>query len=115
MSDYEFDHVGITTTEPQPQEDWVEASKIWVTNPRNHPEHVEFLRYRDDSTVPDAVRHNPHVAYRVKDLTPHLAGEGVEVLIAPFVVGDFLEVAFVRKHGAIFEYMRYLKDGWFGN
>ena len=39
----------------QPQEDWVEASKIWVTNPRNHPEHIEFLRYRDDSTVPDAV------------------------------------------------------------
>ena len=51
MSDFEFDHVGITTTDVQPQEDWVEASKIWVTNPRNHPEHIEFLRYREDSTV----------------------------------------------------------------
>ena len=71
-SDFVFDHVGITTTEPQPQEDWVEISKIWVTNPRNHPEHIEFLRYREDSTVPDAVRDNPHVAYRVKDLKPHL-------------------------------------------
>jgi hypothetical protein len=92
MSDYEFDHVGITTTVQQPQEDWVEASKIWVTNPRDHPEHIEFLRYREDSPVPDAVRYNP-----------------------PFVVGDFLEVVFVRKHGMVFEYMRYLKDGWFGN
>ena len=113
--EYVFDHVGITTTEPQPQEDWVEASKIWVTNPRNHPEHIEFLRYREDSTVPAAVRDNPHVAYRVKDIAPHLAVEGVEVLIPPFIVGDFLEVAFVRKHGMVFEYMRYLKEGWFEN
>ena len=113
MDEYVFDHVGITTTEPQPQEDWVEASKIWVTNPRHHPEHVEFLRYREDSTVPAAVRDNLHVAYRVAELAPHLVG--VEVLIPPFIVGDFLEVVFVRKHDMIFEYMRRLKDGWFEN
>ena len=65
MLEYVFDHVGITTTEPQPQEDWVEACRIWVTNPRNHPEHIEFLRYREDSTVPAAVRDNPHVALHV--------------------------------------------------
>ncbi len=116
MADDEFifDHVGITTSEEQPGEDWVEASKIWVTNPRNHPEHIEFLRYREDSTVPDAVRYNPHVAYRVTDIQKHIAADGVEVLIPPFTVGDFVEVVFVRKHGVIFEYMRYLKDGWFG-
>ena len=55
----------------------------------------------------------PHVAYRVEDLKPHIEAEGVEVLIPPFTVGDFLEVVFVRKHGMVFEYMRYLKDGWF--
>jgi hypothetical protein len=59
-----------------------------------------------------AVRDNPHVAYRVKELAPY--HEGDEILIPPFVVGDFLEVVFVRKHGMVFEYMRYLKDGWFG-
>lgn len=115
MSDFVFDHVGITTAEPQPDEDWVEASKIWVTNPHAHPEHIEFLRYREDSTVPAAVRDNPHIAFRVHDLKPHLEAEGVELLIAPFVVGDFLEVAFVRKHGVIFEYMRYFKEGWFAS
>ena len=112
MQEYVFDHVGITTTEPQPEEDWIEASKLWVTNPRKHPEHIEFLRYREDSAVPPSVRDNPHVAYRVKELAPHL--QGVEILIPPFVVGDFVEVVFVRKHGMVFEYMRYLKDGWFG-
>ena len=111
MLEYVFHHVGITTTEPQPDENWVEASKIWVTNPNNHPEHIEFLRYREDSTVPAAVRDNPHIAFRVAELAPCL--EGVEILIEPFIVGDFLEVVFVRKHGMVFEYMRHLKEGWF--
>lgn len=109
-----FDHVGITTTDRQPQEDWVEQSKIWVTNPRNHPEHIEFLRYRDDSTVPATVRDNPHIAYRVDAIEPLLASVD-EILIPPFIVGDFLEVVFVLKHGTVFEYMRYLKEGWFDN
>jgi hypothetical protein len=113
--EYEFDHVGITTTIEQSDEDWIESSKVWVTNPRNHPEHIEFLRYRADTQVPEAIRNNPHVAYRVKDLRPQIEAEGVEVIIPTFVVADFVEVVFVRKHGMIFEYMRYLKDGWFGH
>lgn len=111
---FEFDHVGLTTTDKQPQEDWVEQSRVWVTNPRHHPEHIEFLRYEPDSTVPEFVKRNPHVAFRVEALEPHLKAPGVEIIIPPFVVGDFLEVVFVKKYGALFEYMHYLKDGWFG-
>lgn len=107
-----FDHVGITTIVPQPDENWVEQSRVWVTNPHEHPEHIEFLRYEPDTTVPLAVRENPHIAFRVDALAPYIQGQ--EVLIPPFVVGDFLEVVFVRKHNTIFEYMHYLKDGWFG-
>ena len=77
---FEFDHVGITTTTKQPQEDWVEQSRLWVTNPRNHPEHIEFLRYEPDSPTPDFVKNNPHVAYRIDDMEKRLA-EADEVLI----------------------------------
>lgn len=108
-----FDHVGITTTVPQLDENWVEQSRVWVTNPRNHPEHIEFLRYAEGTTVPDIVRNNPHIAFRVAALAPHI--EGQEILIPPFIVGDFLEVVFIRKHNTVFEYMHYLKEGWFGN
>jgi hypothetical protein len=110
---FAFDHVGITTTVPQPDENWVEQSRVWVTNPRNHPEHIEFLRYEPDTTVPRVVRDNPHIAFRVEALELHMKGQ--EILIAPFAVGDFLQVVFVRKHNTVFEYMHYLKDGWFGN
>jgi hypothetical protein len=107
-----FDHVGITTTIPQPNENWVEQSRVWVTNPRHHPEHIEFLRYAEGTTVSEELRNNPHIAYRVAAIAPLI--EGQEVLIPPFIVGDFVEVVFIRKYGVLFEYMRYLKEGWFG-
>jgi hypothetical protein len=112
---FEFDHVGITTADKQPDENWVEQSRVWVTNPRNHPEHIEFLRYEPDSTVPGIIKANPHIAFRVSSLEEHLRQPGVEIIIPPFVVGDFLEVVFVRKYNTIFEYMHYLKDSWFGD
>ena len=112
---FDFDHVGITTAFMQPNEDWVEQSRVWVTNPRNHTEHIEFLRYEPNSTVPEIIKTNPHIAFRVSKLEPHLIVSGVEVIIPPFVVGDFLEVVFVKKYNTIFEYMHYLKDGWFGD
>jgi hypothetical protein len=62
--------------------------------------------------VPEAVRANPHVAYRVEALEPLI--EGQEILIPPFVVGDFVRVVFIQKYGIVFEYMQYLSDGWFG-
>ena len=112
---FEFDHVGITTAIRQPDENWVEQSRVWVTNPRHHPEHIEFLRYEPDSSVPEIIKASPHIAFHVASLAEHIEQPGVEIIIPPFVVGDFLEVVLVRKHNTIFEYMHYLKDGWFGN
>jgi hypothetical protein len=56
---FDFDHVGLTTTEPQPDENWIEQSRCWVTNPRNHPEHIEFLRYAPGTTVRATIRMSP--------------------------------------------------------
>ncbi len=110
---FAFDHVGITTTVKQPNENWVEQSRVWVTNPRSHPENIEFLRYETDSAVPETIKKNPHIAFRVDALEPHLASPDVEIIIPRFVVGDFVEVVFVRKYDTIFEYMHYLKEDWF--
>ena len=41
-----FDHIGIPTQEAHPGESWVAFSQVWVTNPRAHPQRVEYLRAR---------------------------------------------------------------------
>jgi hypothetical protein len=110
-----FDHVGLITEEKKPGESWVEATRVWVTSPRAHPFHVEWLRFEPDSPVTGALRSEPHVAYRVPDV--HAAVEGHDVLAAPFDVGDgFATVAFVQIDGAVVEFMQYAnptEEGWF--
>ncbi|HET6943877.1 MAG TPA: hypothetical protein VFI01_00870 [Gaiellaceae bacterium] len=110
-----FDHVGLITEEKKPGESWVEATRVWVTSPRAHPFHVEWLRFEPDSPVTGVLRTEPHVAYRVPDV--HAAVEGHDVLAAPFDVGEgFATVAFVQIDGAVVEFMQYAnptEEGWF--
>ena len=115
-----FDHIGIPTTEPQPGESWVEFSQVWVTNPRTHPQRIEYLRARAVPEIPPGetglwkLWHWPHIAYRVEDLTAAIRGE--EIVFGPFAPGDFVEVAFIHKDGIVLEYMQYSDlDHWFGD
>jgi hypothetical protein len=115
----EFDHIGIVTTESQPGESWVPFSKVWVTNPRLHPQRIEYIRPQDPPRVAPKniglwkLWNLPHVAYRVDDLAAAIAGE--EVILGPFEPGDFATVAFVHKDGGIVEFLEYKRlDIWFG-
>jgi hypothetical protein len=110
-----FDHIGLPTVRKQEGERWVEATRVWVTNPREHPFHIEWLRFESDSSVTGLLRTDPHVAYRVDDV--HAAIKGHRVLLEPFEVGDgFATVAFVDVGGAVVEFMQYAnpeEEGWF--
>jgi hypothetical protein len=115
----EFDHIGIVTNESKPGESWVPFSEVWVTNPRLHPQRIEYIRPHNEPQVdPKDVGmwklwNLPHVAYRVDDLAAAIEGE--EVILGPFEPGDFATVAFVHKDGAVVEYLEYKSlDTWFG-
>jgi len=101
----EFDHIGIVTEKRQDNETWVEKTRVWVTDFKQHPYHVEWLRYEKDSPVKGPVRDMPHVAYRVGSLAE--ACKGLKVLLEPFDVG-FATVGFYEsKDGAVVEFMQY--------
>ncbi len=110
-----FEHIGLVTDEKKSGEDFVASTRVWVTNPKEHPFHVEWLRYEPDSPVKGPVREKAHVAYRVDDLSE--ASKGLKVLLEPFEVGGFTRVGFYQTaDGAVIELMQYLKsaDSWFG-
>lgn len=115
----EFDHIGIVTLEPREGESWVAFSEVWVTNPRLHPQRIEYIRPRalpqvDPSQVGLWKLWNlPHVAYRVDNLEAAIEGE--ELVLGPFEPADFGRVAFVHKDGVVVEYLHYTRlDTWFG-
>ena len=100
--------------DPQPGENFVPATRVWVTDPNTHPQRIEYLRYETDSYLDDAFKNTPHVAWVVDDIEPWLAGK--DIAISPFDVGEpaFVRVAFVWEEGMISEYMAF-KPGaiWF--
>lgn len=110
-----FDHIGLITDERKSGESWVEATRVWVTSPRNHPYNIEWLRFEPDTPVTGPLRTEPHVAYRVDDVDAAI--DGLEILAAPFDVGNgFLKVAFAIVGGAVVEFMQYRnpdEEGWF--
>jgi len=98
-----FDHVGIPTAERHDSEMYVAATKVWVTDPVQHPHRIEYLRFEPDSPVRGPVRDLPHIAFRVDKLEPEM--EGAEILLGPFHATDTLRAVFVLKDGAVFEFM----------
>jgi hypothetical protein len=110
----DFDHMGMKATRKKEGENWVESTRVWVTNPKEHPFNIEWLRYEPDSPTPKEVMDRPHVAYRVSSIEE--ASKGLRTLIEPFEVGGFLKVGFYEyRDETVVEFMEYLKgeDAWF--
>ena len=103
----QFEHIGIFTAEKKPNERFVAATKVWVTDIAAHPYRVEWLRFEPDSPVKGPVREQPHVAFRVDSIAQ--AARGLKVLIEPFDAG-IAKVSFYQTgDGAVVEFMEYHK------
>jgi hypothetical protein len=110
----EFDHIGIVTEDKKSDENFVEETRVWVTNPKDHPFNVEWLRFEPDTPVTGPLRRGPHVAYRVDSVDE--ASKGLKVLLEPWVVNNFVRVGFfLTDDDVVVEFMEYLHgDGeWF--
>lgn len=102
----EFDHIGLPTAVRQPSERYVARTKVWVTDPKLHPFRVEWLRYEEDSPVPDLLRSACHIAWHVDDILVESAG--LKIILPPFDSVAGHRVGFFQtEDGAIVELMEY--------
>ena len=101
----QFHHFGLPTERKQPNETYVDATKVWVTDPMAHPQKIEFLRFESDTPLSGPVRDMPHLAFRTDNLKKEI--EGCEILLGPFEAMEGLTVVFVEKDGAVFEFMEF--------
>ena len=103
-----FHHMGLPTDDPQPGEEYVAATKVWVTDPRKHPYKVEFLRFEADTPVTGPVRDLPHIAYQVDQFDAECAA--ATILLGPFNATPGLRVVFCEIDGAVVEFMEFKTD-----
>jgi hypothetical protein len=98
-----FDHIGIPAQQTRAGELYVAETKVWVTDPAKDAQRIEYLRFEPDSPVTGPVREMPHVAFQTDNLEREI--EGAEILLGPFQATPHLRVVFVKKDGAVFEFI----------
>ncbi len=101
-----FNHVGIPTTVEHADETFNSEIGLYTTDFAQSENKIEWLRFLEDSPMPEELKNTAHVAYEVDDLAA--AMEGKRVLLEPFNVGDSLKVAFVMEDEAPVELMQYI-------
>ena len=108
-----FDHVGFVTDVPQPDEIYLASERCYVTDPRDHPASIEWIRWEPDSPHRDD---RPHVTFRVPDIDAAVAGK--MVIVPPTPTGVGARWAFVEgPDGGVIELLQYDDPdatGWAG-
>ncbi|MDO5981126.1 VOC family protein [Flavivirga spongiicola] len=102
-----LDHIGIPTKVVQPEENYMEGAKLFITDYTNSANKIEWLRFESGSEFPELIQTTAHIAYQVEDLQVEM--EGKTILIEPFSPKDGLTIAFVEEEGAPIELMQFDK------
>lgn len=100
-----INHFGIPTQQQQPNENYMEGGKLYVTDFNDSPNKIEYLRFEADSPMPELLQTKPHIAYEVEDIAK--AMENAEVLLEPFEPAEGLTVGFIVEEGIPIELMQY--------
>lgn len=102
-----INHFGIPTQTPQPGETYAEGLKVWLTDFAKSPNKIEYLRFEEDSWMPEIIRKIPHIAYEVSDMEEAL--KGAKILVEPMMGGENLTIAFIEEEGIALELMYFEK------
>lgn len=98
-----FSHIGITSDQKRPGEMYVAETKVWVTDADDHPFRIEWLRYEEDSPVPEIIKEVAHVGFEVDSLEE--ASAGLKCILGPFSVGDKVVAFYELPDGGVVELM----------
>jgi hypothetical protein len=80
---------------------------MFVSGYEQNEFNIEWMRFGEDSKLPELVRKIPHIAFEVEDV--HKAIQGKEVLIEPNAPSEGVLVAFIIENGALVEFIEFKK------
>ena len=100
-----YHHIGIPTRKIQMNETYLEKYKLFCTEHTSNPYGIQWMRYEEDSPLPDIVKKIPHIAFEVENLYEALKGK--RVIIEPNSPSENVLVAFIEENGAPVEFIEY--------
>ena len=97
---YEFHHMGIPTTIPQPNERYSAKVKMFTSDNLGHFK-IQWHRFEADSPLHPLIKVVPHLAFKVSNLEEAIADE--EIILYPYEPIDGFYVAMINNHGVPIE------------
>ncbi|MBU1670687.1 MAG: hypothetical protein KKF41_16545 [Actinobacteria bacterium] len=99
-----YHHIGIPTGEVREDEGYLEGSGVHFSGYDRSAYGVEWLRFDEDSPLPEVVKTVPHVAFQVDDVRE--AVQGKKVIVEPNSPTEGILVAFIEENGAPIEFIQ---------
>ena len=96
-----FNHVGIILKEKMDGMIYVEPLKVHITDCSQSPNKIEFLYFEPDSSLPELVTSQGHIAYEVPNMEEAI--KDAKVLFGPFDMGNMI-LSFVEEEGIAIEF-----------
>lgn len=106
---YKYHHLGIPTKEIKEGETYLPEFKMYVSGYDTSPYKIEWMRFEEESPLPQLVKTIPHIAFEVADLIGTIKGK--EILVQPNSPSGGITVAFIIDNGAPVEFLQIDKQG----
>lgn len=97
-------HFGIPTSVEREGESYSPDMRLFLTDPMNSKNKIEFLRFEKESEMPEILKTHAHIAYEVDDFAPEMAGKKVIMEITK--LSDQMSIAFVEEDGIAIELIK---------
>ena len=99
----EYGRIGIPVLNKKPGMVYNEWGRFWVNESVDEYDYkIEYLKFDEGTRFPEILSKQPHVAYKVDDMTPYIAA-AQRVIFGPEALGDNVRLAFVIVDDAIIE------------
>ncbi len=100
-----FHHVGIPTSFSLPEGSYCAEHKMHATGYFDKPYAIEWMQFDENSTLPEIIKTQPHIAYVVEDLLSAIKGR--EVILPPSSPAPGVKVAFILDGRDLIELLQF--------
>ncbi|MCX6013429.1 MAG: pyridoxamine 5'-phosphate oxidase family protein [Chloroflexi bacterium] len=99
-----YHHIGIPTKEKHNNEIYLKDFKLYTSGYNDSQYGIEWMRFEEDSPLPELIKTVPHIAFEVDDLDRAI--EGKQIIIQPNQPSQGIKVAFIVDNGAPIEFLQ---------
>jgi hypothetical protein len=98
-----YQHVGIPITTKKEGMVYWDNLKCWSNKSVDEYDYkIEYLKFEENSPIPEILHKQPHVAYLVDDMEKYLK-DADEIIFQPMEIAPNFTIAFVVKDNTLIE------------